>query len=65
MNKVASRSDEELVAEAIRLVGLGGRDVNAAEMWTAAIQKDGLYISLESPQRELVLAAARSLAPLG
>ncbi len=29
------------------------------------MQRDGVYISFESPQRELIVAAAKSMMPLG
>jgi hypothetical protein len=34
-------------------------------MWHGAMQRDGVYISFESPERDLIVAAAKSLVPLG
>jgi hypothetical protein len=50
----------------LRLIGFGRRNAGGseAEMWFGSMQRDGVYISLQSPNRELVLAAARSMAPL-
>jgi hypothetical protein len=50
----------------LRLVELGRRnaDGSEADMWFGSMQRDGVYFSLRSPQRELILAAARSMGPL-
>ena len=32
--------------------------------WTAQLRKDGLYVEIDGPSRELVLEAARSLRPV-
>lgn len=50
---------------ALRLRGVGKTDSGEPEMWFGAMQRDGVYISFESPQRELIVAAAKSLVPLG
>jgi hypothetical protein len=42
----------------LRLMGWEGR------MWFGTLERDGLHFKFESPQRELVLAAARALSPL-
>jgi hypothetical protein len=34
------------------------------EMWFGSMQREGVYFSFRSPHRELILAAARSMAPL-
>ena len=47
----------------MRLVG-AGRVRGSAEMWFGSLQKDGVYFSLMSPERELVLRAARGLRPM-
>jgi hypothetical protein len=49
----------------LRLKGVGAGYGSEVDMWFGSMQKDGVYISLESPQQELVLAAARSLRPIG
>jgi hypothetical protein len=33
-------------------------------MWFGALDLDGLYLGFESPQRDLVIAAARALTPI-
>jgi hypothetical protein len=48
----------------LRLRGFGGQDGSEADMWFGSMQRDGVYISFESPQRELVLAAAKAMVPL-
>jgi hypothetical protein len=42
----------------LRLTEVGDR------LWFGAMEQDGLHFKFESPQRELVLEAARSLSPL-
>jgi hypothetical protein len=50
----------------LRLMGLGRRTADGREgqMWFGSMQRDGVYISMKSPQRELIVAAARSMEPL-
>ena len=49
----------------LRLSGAGRTDSGEPEMWFGSMQRDGVYISLESPQRDLILAAAKAMVPLG
>jgi hypothetical protein len=46
------------------LTGVGNADGSPVDMWFASMERDGVYISLESTQRELVLTAARSMVRL-
>jgi hypothetical protein len=50
----------------LRLTGLETRsaDGSEAKLWFGNMQRDGVYISLRSPQRELILAAAKAMVPL-
>jgi hypothetical protein len=48
----------------LRLRGAGRAEDGDAEMWFGAMQRDGVYISFESRQRDLILAAARAMVPL-
>jgi CHASE3 domain sensor protein len=48
----------------LRLTGVGHGDGGEVDMWFASMHRDGVYISLESPQRELILAAAGSMVRL-
>jgi hypothetical protein len=48
----------------LRLAGPGRAEDGDAEMWFGAMQRDGVYISLESRQRDLILAAAKAMVPL-
>jgi hypothetical protein len=48
----------------LRLAGVGTTDEGDAEMWFAAMQRDGVYISFESRQRDLIVAAAKAMVPL-
>jgi hypothetical protein len=48
----------------LRLRGVGRAEDGDAEMWFGSMQRDGVYISFESPQRDLILAAARALVRL-
>jgi hypothetical protein len=36
-----------------------------ADVWFGTLEQDGLYIKFESPRRELIVAAAKALTPLG
>ena len=45
----------------IRLMGVGDADGSEVDIWFASMQREGVYISLESSQRELILAAAKSM----
>ena len=49
----------------LKLTGLGNADGSDVEFWFGGMQRDGVYISFESPQRELIVAAAKSMMPLG
>jgi hypothetical protein len=46
------------------LSGVGNADGSPVDMWFASMQRDGVYITLESPQRELVLTAAEAMVRL-
>lgn len=48
----------------LRLVGVGDLDGSTVDMWFGDLELDGVFIALESPQRDVVLAAARALTPL-
>jgi hypothetical protein len=48
----------------LRLTGVGKTDTGDAEMWFGSMQRDGVYISFQSPDRDLILAAAKSMARL-
>ena len=49
----------------LKLTGFGNADGSDVDVWFGAMQRDGVYISFESPQRELIIAAAKSMRPLG
>jgi hypothetical protein len=49
---------QRVPAGKLRLTEFGDR------LWFGAMEQDGLHFKFESPQRELVLEAARSLSPL-
>jgi hypothetical protein len=34
-------------------------------MWFGNVQRDGLYINMQSPQRKLIIEAARALKLIG
>jgi hypothetical protein len=34
-------------------------------VWFGNMQRDGVYFSFRSPQRELIVAAAKAMAPIG
>jgi hypothetical protein len=49
----------------LRLVGLDSGLGEGRKMWFGSLERDGLYFAFESPHRDLVLAAARALTPIG
>jgi hypothetical protein len=48
----------------LRLTGAGQTDRGDAEMWFGSMHRDGVFIAFESPQRDLILAAAKAMVPL-
>jgi hypothetical protein len=56
---------EAVPAGKVRLMEVEAQDDRSIDMWFGNVQRDGLYINMQSPQRELVVAAARALQPIG
>jgi hypothetical protein len=56
---------EEVPAGKVRLMEVKARDDRSIDMWFGNVQRDGLYINMQSPQRELIIEAARALEPIG
>jgi hypothetical protein len=48
----------------LRLRGLGDAGSGVAVMWFGSMQREGVYMSFRSPQRELIVAAAKAMVPL-
>jgi hypothetical protein len=48
----------------LRLKGVGSTRSGDAEMWFGSMQRDGVHISFESPQRDLIVAAAEAIVRL-
>jgi hypothetical protein len=48
----------------LALAGFGKTDGGEAEMWFGSMRRDGIYVSFESPQRGLILAAAKAMVAL-
>ncbi len=48
----------------LRLTGSGDTRSGEAEMWFGSMRRDGVYISFASPQRHLILAAAKAMVRL-
>jgi hypothetical protein len=48
----------------LHLKGVGSTGGGDAEMWFGSMQRDGVYISFESPQRDLIVAAANAIVRL-
>jgi hypothetical protein len=57
--------DPEPKAGELHLIGFSSPPRSDVAMWFGAMKRDGVYISFESWQRELIVAAARSMKPLG
>jgi hypothetical protein len=49
----------------MELTGAGHAEGREADVWSASMERDGMYIAFESPQRELILAAAGSMVRVG
>jgi hypothetical protein len=49
----------------LALTGVGKTEDDEAEVWYGSMLREGVYMSLESPDRELILAAATAMARLG
>jgi hypothetical protein len=49
----------------VRLMEVEAHDDRSIDMWFGNAQRDGLYINMQSPQRELIIEAARALKPIG
>jgi hypothetical protein len=56
---------EAVPAGKVRLMEVKAHDDRSIDMWFGNVQRDGLYINMQSPQRELIIEAARGLEPLG
>ncbi len=55
---------EAVPAGKVRLTFVKAHDSRGIDMWFGNVQRDGLYINMQSPQRELVIAAAKALKPI-
>jgi hypothetical protein len=64
MSRFGSFADAGLRPGELRLTGLGGLD-GEPDLWFGWLEHNGVYLGFESPQRDLVLAAARALRPIG
>jgi hypothetical protein len=62
---VVFNDGEEVPAGKMRLMEVKARDDRSIDMWFGNVQRDGLYINMQSPQRELIIEAARALEPIG
>jgi hypothetical protein len=49
----------------LAVAGVGRTARGEAEMWFGSMRRDGIYVSFESPQRGLILAAAKAMVALG
>jgi hypothetical protein len=56
---------EAVPAGKARLMEVKAHDDRSIDMWFGNVQRDGLYINMKSPQRELIVEAARALKPIG
>lgn len=48
----------------LKIRGFGDLDGSPADMWIGSMVVDGLYVALESAQRDAILTAARAMAPI-
>lgn len=55
---------EAVPAGKVRLMHVKARDDRSVGMWFGNVQRDGTYINIQSPERDLIVAAAKALTPL-
>jgi hypothetical protein len=55
---------EAVPAGKVRLMEVKAHDDRSIDMWFGNVQRDGLYINMQSPLRELIIKAARALKPI-
>jgi hypothetical protein len=55
---------EAVPAGKVRLAFVESRDDRSSDMWFGNVQRDGLYVNMQSPRRELIVEAARRLQPI-
>jgi hypothetical protein len=48
----------------LELFGRGDHDGSAVDRWFGSLRTQGMFVTIESPEREVVLAAARALRPI-
>lgn len=48
----------------LKIRGVGDMDGSPADMWVGSMVVNGLYIALESAQRDLILTAAHAMTPI-
>jgi hypothetical protein len=56
---------EAVPAGKVRLMEVKAHDDRSIDMWFGNVQRDGIYVNMQSPQRELIIEAAKTLQPLG
>jgi hypothetical protein len=56
---------EAVPAGKVRLTFAKAHDDRSIDMWFGNVQRDGVYINMQSPRRELIIEAARMLEPIG
>jgi hypothetical protein len=49
----------------VRLMFVPTHDERSIDMWFGNVQRDGLYFNMQSPRRDLIIAAAKALKPIG
>lgn len=60
----AQPGEFEPQANELTLIGVGGLDGSAADLWFGTMVADGVYVALDSTRREVILAAARAMQPI-
>jgi hypothetical protein len=56
---------EAVPAGKVRLIEVNAHDDRSIDMWFGNVQRDGVYINMQSPERDLIVEAAKALKPLG
>jgi hypothetical protein len=56
---------EAVPAGKVRVTEVKAHDDRSIDMWFGNVERDGVYINMQSPQRELIVEAARALKPIG
>jgi hypothetical protein len=56
--------DSTVAPGRLQLFGFGDNDGSGVDLWAGSLRTQGMFVTLESPERDVLLAAARALRPI-